>query len=78
MIKPDTKLFYDVRHLKDFQKLSGNKDRYWCLQNNWDGNDLWICDVKTKERLFCINGDLHLGQYLCDLHNMVDRLIEEV
>jgi len=78
MIKPDTKMFYDVRQLKNFQRMSNNKDIYWKIQDDWDGNDIWICDVKTKEKLFKINGDLNLAQYLCDLHNMVDRFIKEL
>jgi hypothetical protein len=76
-MKMDHKTFCDIRHLKDFKKLSNNQQNFWAFR--WPTEkDIEMFDIHTKQTLFTVGHDVHLAQYICDLHNMSNRLIEEI
>jgi hypothetical protein len=75
-MKMNEYLYYDIRHLQNFQKLSDNKDTVWAYR--WpDGKPIEIYNLNTKKTIFVLN-DLHLAEYLCSLHNMSKKLLKEV
>lgn len=73
----DGKLYYDIRHLKDFRQLSKNSDDIWSYRFNEDGN---VEIYNSRGKIICKNlgHDLHLAEYIISLHNMCDRLIKEI
>jgi hypothetical protein len=69
-------LYYNLRHLKDFKKITGNDKSIWKI--HWpDGGKIKIyCD----NHAVCVvpNHDIQLAEYIVSLHNMSNRLIDEV
>lgn len=73
----DNELFQNIRHMKDFKYMSKNENTVW--KYRWpNGKNIELYDARTKETLFTLGHDAHLAQYICDLHNMSDKLIDEV
>jgi hypothetical protein len=73
----DSELFQNLRHLKDFKSLTKNENTYWCYR--WpNGKDIEVYDLHTKKTMFTLGHDPHLAQYICDLQNMSNKMIEEV
>ena len=73
----DSELFQNLRHLKDFKYMSKNEDNVWAYR--WpNGKNIELYDTRTKQTMFTLNHNVHLAQYICDLHNMSNKLIEEV
>ena len=74
MEKANPDLFYNLRHLKVFQdRTNSNKTKWFC---SWDDNDIQIY-TKNNE-LVCRMDNILMAEYICSLHNMSQRLIEEV
>lgn len=77
MEKMSDNLFYNLRHLKTFKRLSNNENNVWAYR--WpDGKEIEVYDKKTKQTLFTVGGDVHFAEYLCSLHNASNILIKEV
>ena len=74
MEKANPDLFYNLRHLKVFQdRTNSNKTKWFC---SWDKDDIQIY-TKNNE-LVCRMDNILMAEYICSLHNMSQRLIEEV
>ena len=71
-------LFYTIRHLKAFKKLSGNDNKgIWCI--SWQGGDEEPLIYNNRDKTICFHvPDIHLAEYIVSLHNSSDNLIEEV
>ena len=73
----DSDFYYDLRHLKDFRKLSGNENTVW--RYRWkDGGDVEVYKQKDGVTMFTLGHDVHLAQYICDLNNLSKKMIKEV
>jgi hypothetical protein len=73
----DTEMFYNIRHLKDFQKLAKSDAVVWCYR--WpDNSDIEMYNKKTGETLFTVGQSLHMAEYICSMHNLSTKLIKEV
>ena len=74
--KMENDFFYNLRHLKQFQKMVKHHDTVWSFQ--WhDGNEIEIINKLTKDVLFKCGHNPHFAEYLCSLHNMSGRSIKE-
>jgi hypothetical protein len=72
--KADPNLFYNIRHLKQFQeRTNSNKTKWFC---SWDNENILICD--NKSNVICKLDDIVLAEYITSLHNMSIRMIKEV
>jgi hypothetical protein len=70
----DPHLFYNLRHLKQFQeRTKSNKTKWFC---SWDDETIHIYDVQNK--LICKLDDIVLAEYITSLHNMSIRMIKEI
>jgi hypothetical protein len=70
----DPHLFYNLRHLKQFQeRTKSNKTKWFC---SWDKEHILICD--NKSNVICKLDDIVLAEYITSLHNMSIRMIKEV
>jgi hypothetical protein len=76
MIDVSSELYYDIRDLKTFAKLALG-EQPWFIESNWDGNDVHIIN-SNNERLFSIDGGIHLATYICMMNNKLSILINEV
>lgn len=70
-------LFYEIRHLKDFKKLSGNNDSVWCWRWPDGASKVEIYCKGAKKGLFNVD-NVHLAQYICDLHNLSGSMINHL
>ena len=67
-------LFYNLRHLKQFQtRTKMDKSKWFC---SWDNENILIYD--NKNNMICKLDDIVLAEYITSLHNMSIRLIREV
>jgi len=67
-------LFYNLRHLKQFQeRTNSNKTKWFC---SWDNKNILICD--NKDNVICKLDDIVLAEYITSLHNMSNLMIKEV
>jgi hypothetical protein len=72
--KTDPNLFYNLRHLKQFQKrTNSDKSKWFC---SWDKENILIYD--NKNNMICKLDDIVLAEYITSLHNMSIRMIKEV
>ena len=70
----DPDMFYNLRHLKQFQKRTkSDKTKWFC---SWDKENILICD--NKSNVICKLDDIVLAEYITSLHNMSFMLIKEV
>ena len=70
----DPNLFYNIRHLKQFQeRTKSNKTKWFC---SWDEENILIYD--NQNNMICKLDDIVLAEYITSLHNMSIRLIREV
>lgn len=77
MEKMDENLFYNLRHIKTFKGITNNDGSVW--RYRWpDGRDIEVYNNKTNEILFYLGHDPQLAEYICSLHNMSHKLINEV
>ena len=77
MEKMNENLFYNLRHLKQFKKLTNNDAIVWAYR--WpDNGQIEVYNKKTEKTLFLFGHDVQLAEYVCCLHNMSNRLIKEV
>ena len=74
MEKANPDLFYNLRHLKVFQDRTNSSNTKWFC--SWDKDDIQIY-TKNNE-LVCRMDNILMAEYICSLHNMSQRLIEEV
>jgi hypothetical protein len=73
MTKPDTNLYYDLRHLKDFRNRSNNDNTVWLVR--WpDGGNVEIYKKGECEPMLSLGHDITLAEYICDLHNLSEYL----
>lgn len=70
-------LFYQIRHLKTFRKLSGNENGgIWCVR--WlDGKNPEVYNDRNESIKFTVP-DIHLAEYVASLHNSLNTFIKEV
>ena len=77
MEKMNENLFYNLRHLKQFRKITNNDAIVWAYR--WpDNGQIEVYNKKTDKTLFLFGHDVQLAEYVCCLHNMSNRLIKEV
>jgi hypothetical protein len=70
----DPNMFYNLRHLKQFQeRTNSDKTKWFC---SWDNENILIYD--NKNNIICKLDDIVLAEYIISLHNMSIRLIKEV
>jgi hypothetical protein len=70
----DPNLFYNLRHLKQFQeRTDSDKTKWFC---SWDKENILIYD--NKNNMICKLDDIVLAEYITSLHNMSIRMIKEV
>ena len=68
-------LFYDIRHLKDFKKRCSQENTIWSM--TLKNNNIMIYDQYQRE-IMLLPDDVTLAQYILDLHNFSNRMIEEI
>jgi len=74
MEKENSDLFYNLRHLKQFQeRTKSDKTKWFC---SWDHENILIYD--NKNNMICKLDDIVLAEYITSLHNMSIRIIREV
>jgi hypothetical protein len=74
MEKANPDLFYNLRHLKQFQeRTNSDKTKWFC---SWDNENILIFD--NKSNVICKLDDIVLAEYITSLHNMSIRMIKEV
>ena len=77
LVKMENDLFYMMRHLKTFKKLTHNDNGgIWCIKWN-DGEDPMIYDDKDVSIKFHVP-DIQLAEYIVSLHNYSNVLVKEV
>jgi hypothetical protein len=70
----DPNMFYNLRHLKQFQeRTNSDKTKWFC---SWDKENIIIYD--NKNNIICKLDDIVLAEYITSLHNMSIRMIKEV
>ena len=73
--KMEDDLFYNLRHIKTFKKLSNNDDSVWRIR--WeDGREIEVYNTITNVSFNV--PDIHLAEYICTLHNTSNMMIKEV
>ena len=73
--KMEDDLFYNLRHIKTFKKLSNNEDSVWRIR--WeDGREIEVYNTITNVSFNV--PDIHLAEYICTLHNTSNMMIKEV
>ena len=73
--KMEDDLFYNLRHIKTFKKLSNNDDSVWRIR--WeDGREIEV--YNTINNVSFNVPDIHLAEYICTLHNTSKMMIKEV
>ena len=73
----DSELFQNIRHMKDFAELTKQQNTKWSYR--WpNGGEIEVFQLPRGLTLFKLGHDVHLAQYICDLHNMRETMIDEV
>ena len=78
MKKMENDLFYNLRHLKVFRTSSKNNDTIWSYRWAGDRDAIEVYNKLTGNHMFTIDADPQLAEYICSLHNMSNKMINEV
>ncbi len=71
-------LYQNIRRMKDFANRTNHTRTKWAYR--WpDGGDVEVFQLPNGGKtMFKLGHDVHLAQYICDLHNMREQMIKEV